>query len=516
MSVPLANLSEEEVLLPPGFQIGSLAPVHSVFGSESSVDMEHEGVMPVSTPGTQSDIMSSCPTNNMPATFPVHLQPLLDQSSEGLSAAEKQQLQELLLEFVDVFVGPDGRLGRTSLVKHEIDTGSAKPIRQAARRLPMAQKGIAETEIQKMLDGGIIEHSASAWSSPVVLVRKKDGSTRFCVDYRRVNMVTQKDAYPLPLIADCLDSLSGAKYFSTLDLASRYWQVEMSEKDKEKTAFSTHQGLYQFRVLPFGLCNAPAIFERLMEMVLRGLQWERCLVYLDDIICFGSDFDGAKENLKMVLQKLKNAGLKLKPKKCNLFQKKVAFLGHVVSQEGVECDPDKIDAVKHWPVPTNVTEVRSFLGLASYYRKFIPKFSHVAGPMTELTKKKRDFVWTDGCQEPFENLKRLLISAPILAYPSADPSHTFTLDTDASDRGVGAVLSQEIEDEEKVIGYASRTLSESQRNYCTTYRELLAVVLFVQHHRHYLWGRHFRIRTDHNSLKWLHGFKNIEVWWVAG
>ena len=450
--------------------------------------------------------------------LPEHLQPLSDNVSESLTSDQKQQVEDLLAKFQTGFVGPDGKLGRTNLVKHRIDTGDSPPIKQPFRRLPIAQREIVEKELEKMLENDVIEPSESPWSSPLVLVKKKDGSVRTCIDLRRANMASRKDAYPLPNIADCLDSLGGNRYFSTLDLASGYWQVELEEDAKPVTAFSTHKGLYQFKVLPFGLCNAPATFERLMELVLRGLQWEKCLVYLDDIICFGDSFDHAMENLTMVIEKLVQAGLKLKPSKCCLFQDKVQFLGHVVSPAGILCDPEKIAIVENWPVPKSLTEVRSFVGLASYYRRFIPCFAELANPLTNLTRKNVPFLWDENCQLAFNALKDRLVTAPVLAYPSLHPDHQFILDTDASDTGLGAVLSQLIDGEEKVVAYASKTLSPSQRRYCTTYRELLAVVVFTQHFKHYLLGRCFKLRTDHNSLRWLHNFKNIEGMvgrWIA-
>ena len=268
-----------------------------------------------------------------------------------------------------------------------------------------------------MLAQDIIEPSESPWSSPIVLVKKKDGSVRFCSDLRLVNLHTLKDAYPLPNIADCLDSLGGCVYFSTLDLASGYWQVEIEECDRPKTAFVTHKGLFQYKVLPFGLTNAPATFERLMELVLRGLQWEKCLIYLDDIICFGKTFPEAVDNLSQVLNKLKHAGLKLKPSKCDLFQDKVHFLGHIVSEQGVECDDAKIKTVQNWPQPTSASETRSFLGLASYYRRFVPSFAQKASPLTQLTRKDHEFKWTEPCEKAFSDLKQMPHFCPCPCLP---------------------------------------------------------------------------------------------------
>lgn len=360
-----------------------------------------------------------------------------------------------------------------------------------------------------MLKDGIIEPSSSAWASPVVLVKKKDGSTRFCVDYRKLNELTIKDSYPLPLADSCFDALTGSKWFCTLDLSSGYWQVAMATEDREKTAFTTGSGgLFHFTVMPFGLVSAPATFERLMERVLAGLPWDVCLAYLDDIIVHAESFEAEKDRLCKVLQRLRNAGLKLSPKKCNLFQQSVKFLGHVVSGEGLSTDPEKTRAVAEWPVPSKVTELRSFLGLCSYYRRFVKDFAEIARPLHRLTEKTKDFAWTQECDDAFNRLKTALTTAPVLKYPSTtDP---FILDTDASNFGLGAVLSQVQDGEERVVAYYSTTLSKPERNYCVTRKELLAVVKAVKRFHHYLYGRQFLVRTDHGALRWLMKFKNPE------
>ena len=245
-----------------------------------------------------------------------------------------------------------------------------------------------------------------------------------------------------------------------------------------------------------------------MELVLRGLTWEKCLCYLDDVIVFGKTFEEALQNHRIIFQRLRNANLKLKPSRCSLFQTECRFLGHIVSEAGISCDPTKLESVQSWPVPTNVSEVRSFLGLVGYYRRFIKDFSTVAYPLTELTHKSKSFIWTEACQIAYETLKSSLISDNILAYPIENGD--FILDTDASLHGIGAVLSQVQCGEEKVIAYASRTLNKSQQRYCTTYRELLAVVTFIKQFRHYLWGHTFTVRSDYSSLKWIKNFKNPE------
>lgn len=374
------------------------------------------------------------------AALPSHLDDLYRRTTSCLEETQRNEVAALLTEFADVFAHSADDLGRTSIVKHEIRTNGSKPIRQNPRRLPISQRAVAEAEIDKMLKRGVIEPSSSPWASPIVLVRKKDGTTRFCVDYRKLNSATVKDSYPLPRIDDSINALSGSCWFSTLDLASGYWQVEVEEKDRPKTAFTTRSGLYQFTVMPFGLCNAPATFERLMERVLSGLPWEVCLLYLDDIIVYAKTFEAELERLRSVFTRLREAGLKVSPKKCHLFKKRVVFLGHVVSEEGVSTDPEKIKAVCEWPTPTSASALRSFLGLCSYYRRFVRGFANIAAPLHRLTENGRAFVWTSECDVAFQRLKQVLSQAPVLAYPIS--AGAFVLDTDASNTGIGAVLSQ--------------------------------------------------------------------------
>ena len=428
------------------------------------------------------------------------------EKTKGLTESRTKSAVRLLQEFEDRFCTAEKQLESTKTVEHYVETGDTRPFRIPPRRLTPINKKIVVEEVGKMLESKAISTSDGPWSSPIVLVKKKDGTTRFCIDYRKLNEATRKDAYPLPRIEDCLESMSGAKFFCTLDLASGYWQVKMAQQDREKTAFATHIGLFQWNVMPFGLTNAPATFERLMDKVLKGLIGKACMVYLDDVIVFGKTFEETVANLRLILERMREHNLMLKPKKCHLFKTHVNFLGHIISAEGIQTDPEKCAKVKDWPVPTGVGHVRSFLGLASYYRRFIKDFANVASPMLALLKKQCKFEWTDAHDKSFQTLKDSLCSPPILAYPI--DGLPYIVDTDASNTAIGAVLSQVQNGEERVIQYASATLSQSQRNYCTTKRELLAVVYFLAtKFRNYLGDRKFKLRTDHASLIWLTNFK---------
>ena len=488
----IMNLGGEEVTLPPGITIGYMTPDNGQAGDQGTPSVYYIHHV------------------NSESPVPNHLSELYEKALTNLNESQAGELGQFLYKNGRSFVGPGIPLGRTDLVKHRIDVGDARPIKQPSRRLPISDQEIVNAEVERLLEEGLIEPSDSPWSSPVVLTTKKDGTPRLCVDLRRVNNVTRKDAYPLPNIQECLDSLSGAKWFCSLDLACGFWQVEVDERDQDKTAFVTKKGLFQWKVVPFGLCNAPATFERLMEKVLRGLQWQICNLFIDDLVVHGRTFEEMMANLQAVFDRINAAGLRHKPSKCTLCKRKVAFLGHVVSADGVMCDPAKLEAVAEWPTPKTVTEIRSFLGLAGYYRRFIAKFSAIAAPMIKLTEKNRPFVWDEACEEAFVRLKACLMDAPILAYPNTDPAFKFVLDTDCSGQAMGAVLSQVQDGVEKVIAYGSKTLNAAQRNYCVTYRELLSLVYFLKYFRHFLIGRKILVRSDHASLRWLMNFKDCE------
>jgi hypothetical protein len=422
----------------------------------------------------------------------------------GLSEEQQMKLLQLLYSHKEEF-SIDSTTGRTNITTHKIDTGDINPIRGYFKRFSDVEHKEAEKAVEEMLKNDLIEESTSPWSSPVVLVKKKDGTLRFCVDYRKLNSETRKDSYPMPRVDETLDALRGTQWFSALDLKSGFWQVPMDESSKEKTAFRIRNGLYQYKVMPMGLTNSPATFQRLMDLVLAKYKWQFCLVYIDDIIIYSKTFEEHLEHLKCVFVAIKNAGLKCSLKKCQFAMPEIKYLGHVISRQGTSPDPDKISAVKNFPTPKSVEEVRRFVGLAGYYRRFIPNFSTIASPLTQLFKKDGVFLWTEDCQKAFETLREHLISSPILAFP--DFSLPFKLVGDASLVGVGSALVQSQNGREVVIGYTSRTLNKAERNYSTTERECLAIINGCRVFRPYLHGKQFQVVTDHRSLQWLFDIK---------
>ena len=368
---------------------------------------------------------------------------------ECLSPLQQQQLTELFKEYQDVFSQGEDDLGNTPLLEHAIETHGL-PLRQPYQRQNPAVCREEMMQVQQMLSSNVIHPSNSPWASPVVMVRKKDGSLRFCVDFRQLNAATVKDAHPLPRIDDLLDALHGAKWFSTLDLKSGYWQVPITEQDKAKTAFRMSSGqLFEFNQVPFGLCNVPATFSRLMDRVLAGLHWETCLFYLDDIIVFSSTWEEHLARLRELFERLRHAKLKLGAAKCTFAAKEVSYLGHRVTEEGLLPDPSLLAATRDIPPPTTATEVRSFLGLAGYYRRYVKGFAAIAAPVHALTRKDAVFHWSEDCQAAFDQLKTRLTMSPITAFP--DISQAFRLYTNASTAGLGAILAQVRDGKERII-----------------------------------------------------------------
>ena len=406
---------------------------------------------------------------------------------------------------------PGDRLGFTSVTAHKIKTTDEIPTHAKIYRYPQIHKEEIKSQVGDLLKNDIIESSNSPYNSPVWIVPKKADSQgrkrwRMVIDYRALNEKTISDAYPLPNITDILDQLGGAKYFTTLDLASGFHQIPMDPESKAKTAFSTPHGHYEFKRMPFGLKNAPPTFQRLMDQILSGLQGVELFVYMDDIVIYANSLEEHSRKLRKLLGRLKSAGLTLQPDKCNFLRKEIAYLGHVITQDGVKPDSSKIEAVRNFPIPKNRKNIKQFLGLVGYYRKFIPDFARIAKPLNYLTRLDVKFQWGDSQQSAFEALRDRIISEPILQYP--DFTKAFVVTTDASDYALGAVLSQGEIGKDLPIAFASRTLNAPETRYSTTEKELLAIIFGVEHFRPYLYGQRFTLVTDHRPLVWLHNIKN--------
>ena len=422
---------------------------------------------------------------------------------------DQQDAHSLMRKYAHCFSSHDLDLGRTSLIEHEIRVTDPIPFKERYRRIPPGLYDEVRAHLKEMLDIGAIRPSQSPWASAVVLVRKKDGKLRFCIDLRKLNNRTVKDSYSLPRIEDTLDCLNGAVWFSSLDLKSGYWQVEMSEESKPLTAFTVGPlGFFECNRMPFGLTNAPATFQRLMETCLSELHLSWCIIYLDDIIVFSSTPAEHLERLEAVFKRLEAAGLKLKPSKCEFFKRSLVYLGHVVSERGIETDPKKIKVIEDWPRPKTVTDVRSFLGFTNYYRKFIRQYAQTAKPLYLLisgdnaSRKNKPVEWDEDCERAFTQLKGLCTESPILAY--ADFTKPFKLHTDACGLGLGAILYQESEGKDRVISYASRSLSKSEAKYPAHKLEFLALKWAVTDQFHeYLYANKFDVYTDNNPLTYV-------------
>ena len=371
----------------------------------------------------------------------------------------------LLKKHHDLFAAKVSELGHTDTVIMKIDTGDNLPIKLRPYRTPIHNREVIDKAVDEMLEANVIRRSKSPWSFPVVIADKKDGSKRFCVDFRKLNRITKANSYPLPLIDNILALLGKAKYFTSLDLKSGYWQVLMDEPDKEKTAFACHHGLSDFNVKPFGLCCEPAIYQELMSIVLQGLS-QFATAYLDDKLIYSETLEQHLSHLETVFERVRQHELKLKLKKCSFLQLETQYFGFVINDRGISPDPKKVEAIRSLPTPTCVREVRSFIGMCSYYRRFIPNFSEIAEPVIALTQKFARFKWTEECQNSFDYLKQSLTVIPLLAY--SDPNKPYTLYTDVSNSCNGACLTQQSDDQEpflpnvkseKPIYYLSHKLS---------------------------------------------------------
>ena len=431
----------------------------------------------------------------------------LEDVNADLPGPKRAELLALMKESEEIFRKTPGR---TTLAQHMINTGSA-PIRQKPYRLPYSQREVLKKELDEMLEAGVIRPSVSPWAAPIVLVPKKDGGQRLCIDYRKLNATASFDAYPMPQMEEIFESIGRAKVISTLDLAKGYWQIPLSESSREKTAFTTTFGLFEFEVMPFGLHSTPATFQRLMNYVLRSCE-SYAKSYIDDIAVYSQTWEEHLEHLGEVFRRLVSADLHVKLVKCHFGVSKVHYLGHVIGQGEIEPDQQKIAGVQSYPVPATKKNVRAFLGLVGYYRRFVPDFASIATPLTNLTKKRypEKVVWDDACEGAFQKLKAALVAKPVLKV--ADPTEPFVLQTDASNFGLGAVLSQNGDDGcEHPVAYASRKLLPREVNYAVVEKECLAIVWALKFFHVYLYGQEFAIETDHKPLSWLDRMKSTNA-----
>ena len=449
--------------------------------------------------------------------------------TDELSAQQHKDIRSLLTDFEDIFSSSDTDIGFYPSVEHRIELTDETPFKQRYRRIPPSMLDEVRDHVQQQLSAGIIRRSHSPFSSNVVLVRKKNGQLRICIDYRHLNSRTKKDNYALPRIDEILDSLAGNNTFSVLDMKSGYHQIPIAEEHKERTAFTVGPlGFFEYNRMAMGLVNAPATYQRLMEECLGDLHHRICLIYLDDIIIFAKSFQEHQERLRQVLQRLRDCGIKLSPGKCALCMKRVKYVGHIVSETGIEPDEEKTRKVQEWPQPKTSEEVRKFLGFAGYYRKFIQNFSRIARPLTDLipttsrtkNKKKKnvpEWRWGKEQEDAFQTLKSCLVSPPVLAYPDFDLP--FEVHTDASFHGLGAVLYQTQGGLQRVIAYASRGLNKSERNYPAHKLEFLALKWAVTEKFYdYLYGKDFTVVTDNNPLTYVLSSAKLDATghrWVA-
>ena len=503
----LANLSNKNVLLPKKTIVGVCRPVkegeiidtnndsQSVFDTLNLLKVNET----LTSPESESEKHSLIDYDD-------HFAALYEQfkiDDSRFSEEEGARIKALIYEFRDIFKDEPST---TYLATHHIDLSDDRPINQSPYRKSRAERDIICTQVETMLKNNIVEPSRSPWASPVVLIPKPDGSMRFCIDYRKLNDVTIRDVYPLPRIDDSLALLGGNQFFSSLDMAAGYWQIAMADKDKNKTAFITEDGLYHFKVMPFGLNNAPATFQRLMDAVLAGLKWKTLLVYLDDIIVFSSSFDRHIKDLHDAFIRIREANLRLKANKCSLFSSELKYLGFIVSREGIRPNPDKVKAILNMPAPNCATEARSFIGKCNYYRGHIPWFSKLMDPIYNTLLVTKKFLWTSKANQNFKEIKEHLAQAPLLRHPDFDL--LFKLQTDACDTGIGGVLSQKFNGVEHPIWYLSRQLSPAEKKWCPREKEALAIIWACEKCRPYLIGVKFTIETDHHSLQWLQKAKS--------
>lgn len=507
-SVRIANVGDENIYLRPRTRIGIVSKADMV-NDNSIVQFKSTGF-------TEEIFISENLATHEVKSDTKEFQLPDDLYQLDVTDEMKDKITDLFNRHQNVFSKHDDDIGYTTTVEHVIRTKDDIPVTQPYRRIPPGQFEEVKQHIRNLIEKDVIRESTSPYASPIVLVRKKDSSLRLCVDYRKLNLKCQRDQFPLPRVEECFDVLHGASVFSTMDLTSGYNQIPVKESDRFKTAFTTPFGLYEYNRMPFGLSNAPATFQRLMQQCFREEIFQILLIFLDDIIVYSKTMDEHIQRLDTVFTILKKHGLKLKMKKCSFFKKSVRYLGHIVSQDGISTDEEKIKCVKDWQVPQTLKQLKSFLGFSGYYRRFIKNFAQISAPLLQLNRdfhkhpnKKLESKWTSECQQAFNQLKEKLTSAPLLAY--ADFSEPFILEIDASINGLGAVLSQKQDGKLRVIAYASKTLKPNERkmkNLSSMKLELLALKWSVtEKFRDYLICNKFTVYTDNNPLRYLSSAK---------
>lgn len=484
-TLTLLNVSQSGISIPKGTHVG-----HIRHYSNISPDCYH-----IST------IHSHLPA----PTAPSELHDRIFNMGVHLPKEQQQQLYSILNKHKSVFDTSTPSIMKTDGHYHRIPVKPHHPPIHSYpyRKSPAENKAINE-QVQEMLKNNVIRPSASPWSSPVVIINKKDGSPRFCVDYRKLNSITERDVYPLPRIDDLLDKLTGSQYFTTLDLKAGYWQIPIAEQDKQKSAFVTSDGLFEFNVLPFGLSNAPATFQRTINSILGALRWDMCLVYLDDIIVYSQSFDRHIQHLDLVLNALEKANVKLNISKCSVARKQLDYLGFRITQNGIKPTTTNVNKVLEFPTPTSAKAAYSFIQMAQFYRRFIADFSTIAAPLNVFKSKNAKFVWTTECQKSFDILRKKLSQYPLLGFYDPKSKLKLKINTDASNAGIGGVLHQITRNgHAQPIQYLSRSLSTREKKYSVIEKECLAMVWCISKLRPYLHGRTFTLITDHHPLCWL-------------
>ena len=484
-SILIFNPNIYDIQIPKGLKLGYVTPV-------IAVDVIHENMFQ----GLEKEDPS--PKNETPEFIlgtndPQQIEPLL----------------ELLQREKDLFVENVSQIRTAVDVEHEIKLFDDTPIKQKPYPTSATERELIRQQVREMLANDFIQESQSPFSSPVVMIKKKDGTQRFCIDYRKLNAVTIKDNHPLPRIDNVLEQLAGSIYFSTLDLQSAYWNIPVKIEDRFKTAFVTFDGLYEFKVMAFGLSNAPSTFQRYIQKVLSDLLHRCAMAFLDDIVIFSKTFEEHLEHLKLVLNRIRQYNLRLNRKKCKFLCEEIDYLGHKVNKQGIMPNTDKVRAVTEFPVPRKIKDVQSFLGLTGYYRPFIERYAFIAEPLTTLLRKNTKFQWDKKCETAFQTLKKKLINAPILAHYK--PECETEIYTDSSGIGMACILGQIQDEKHVVLSYNSKLFSPAEHRYSTVEQEALAIVYAVKKYRNFIHGKHFTVITDNCALCYLMRMKNTNM-----